>query len=378
MKKATPPEVYHGADADRRSVIDQRRAGAGEGQIARLPARPVLSAVPWVREVPGIDGKGPDARNIQMPRRLAGERERALPELDAPHVAMVQAGLLSWYAVEGRDLPWRRTRDPYAILVSEVMLQQTQVERVIPKWHAWLAEFPTLRALATASPAAVIRAWQGLGYNRRAVSLHGLAREVVARFDGRLPGTVAELRSLRGVGPYTAAAVACFAFGQAAPVVDTNVRRVLGRVFGCPTRSVGETERLAEVVLPKPQAYAWNQALMDLGATVCAAGRPKCLMCPLLGVCRTAGDGVRTVRRVPSGERWQGSQRFYRGRLVDELRALPSGARLIQLGPKVRRDFAEEHRGWLGALARSLAADGLIEVEGSVEALDQVVVRLPR
>src|SRR6516165_6146108 len=124
----------------------------------------------------------------------SGGLERALPELEARHVATVQAALLSWYASAGRDLPWRRTRDPYAILVSEVMLQQTQVERVIPKWHAWLAEFPTLRALATASPAAVIRAWQGLGYNRRAVSLHGLAREVVARFDGRLPGTVAELR----------------------------------------------------------------------------------------------------------------------------------------------------------------------------------------
>jgi A/G-specific adenine glycosylase len=292
-------------------------------------------------------------------------------------VAAVQAALLAWYARAGRDLPWRRTRDPYAVLVSEVMLQQTQVERVIPKWHAWLAEFATLEALAAASPAAVIRAWQGLGYNRRAVSLHRLAREVVARFGGRLPGTVAELRALRGVGAYTAGAVACFAFEQAVPVVDTNVRRVLGRVFDCPSGSVGETERLAASVLPEAEAYAWNQALMDLGATVCTAARPMCLVCPLLGHCRTAGDGVRAVRRVRPGERWETSQRFYRGRLVDELRALPLGARLLQLGPRVRADFTDAHREWLGALAAALAADGLIELEGSVERVDEAVVRLP-
>src|SRR5437879_480994 len=163
----------------------------------------------------------------------------------------VHARLLEWYTSNARDLPWRRTRDPYAILVAEVMLQQTQVERVIPKWHAWLARFPTLAELARASRADAIRAWQGLGYNLRAVRLHDIACEVVARHDGRLPNDVAGLLALNGIGRYTAGAVACFAYEQPVAMVDTNVRRVLSRVFEVLPVDV---EALAERVVPAQAA----------------------------------------------------------------------------------------------------------------------------
>ena len=163
----------------------------------------------------------------------------------------VHARLLEWYAANARDLPWRKTRDPYAILVAEVMLQQTQVERVIPRWHEWLARFPTLADLATASRADAIRAWRGLGYNLRAVRLHEIARQAVADYGGELPREVGELLRLKGVGHYTAGAVACFAYGQPVIAVDTNVRRVLGRVFGWEPRSV---DRLASGALPVENA----------------------------------------------------------------------------------------------------------------------------
>ena len=193
----------------------------------------------------------------------------------------------AWYARHGRDLPWRRTRDPYAILVAEVMLQQTQVDRIAPRWKAWLEQFPTLRDLAAASRADVIRAWQGLGYNLRAVRLHEIARQVTDEGGGALPRTLDGLLALRGIGRYTAGAVACFAYEQPVSMVDTNVRRVLGRVFA-PSLAVDE---VADVVLPPHAAYAWNQALMDLGATLCRADRPLCLVCPLLNLCRARASG---------------------------------------------------------------------------------------
>src|ERR1051326_6326215 len=173
-------------------------------------------------------------------------------------VARVQAGPVAWYRQQARDLPWRHTRDPYAILVSEVMLQQTQVDRVIPKWFAWLARFPTLADLASEPRAEAIRAWQGLGYNVRAVRLHSIAAQAVAEYGGELPRTLEGLMRLKGIGRYTAGAVACFAYGQPVAMVDTNVRRVLSRVFDVePTR----VDAIAQSVVPEHQAYAWNQAL---------------------------------------------------------------------------------------------------------------------
>src|SRR5499427_9332608 len=162
-------------------------------------------------------------------------------------VARVQAALLEWYARQARDLPWRRTRDPYAILVAEVMLQQTQVDRVIPKWHAWLERFPGLADLAAATRADAIRAWQGLGYNLRAVRLHSIARQVMDEYGGELPRSVEGLLTLDGVGRYTAGAVACFAYEQPVSMVDTNVRRVLSRVFEVEPAKV---DRMAQSVVP--------------------------------------------------------------------------------------------------------------------------------
>jgi A/G-specific adenine glycosylase len=241
---------------------------------------------------------------------------------DAERGSSVQRRLVEWYGQHARDLPWRRTSDPYAILVSEVMLQQTQVDRVVPKWHAWLERFPTLLDLANSSRADAIRAWQGLGYNLRAVRLHAIAGQVVAEYQGQLPRSVPELLRLKGVGRYTAGAVACFAYRERVSVVDTNVRRVLSRVFDVPPPGV---DALADTILPCIEdVYAWNQALMDLGATLCRVERPLCLLCPLLEVC--AAPGPSAARTRTPGDRFEGSSRFYRGRVLDVLRDLPYGA----------------------------------------------------
>ena len=200
--------------------------------------------------------------------------------------------LLGWYRRNARDLPWRRTRDPYRVLVSEMMLQQTQVDRVIPKYEEWTRKFPTLRALAKARPADVNRTWRPLGYNARPQRLQAIAREVVDRYDGTLPSDETILRSFTGIGAYTAAAVQSFAFGLRAPIVDTNVARVLFRVF------IGRGDRrstalqkhlwkLSAAVLPQRHVFDFNQALMDLGALVCVARKPQCSVCPMSAICQT-------------------------------------------------------------------------------------------
>ena len=262
-------------------------------------------------------------------------------------VARIHAALLDWYTVHARDLPWRKTRDPYAVLVSEIMLQQTQVDRVIPKWHAWLARFPTLSTLARATRADAVRAWEGLGYNMRAVRLHSIAVQAVADFDGALPSTINQLMELKGVGRYTAGAVVCFAYQQPVAMVDTNVRRVLSRVFSASSAAI---DQVAEDVLPEGEAYAWNQALMDLGATLCRTRQPLCLVCPLMAYC--GGPSLPQLRR-PAGE-FKDSRRFHRGRIVDALRRLPHGesVALDELGPRAD-------------LVYQLAEEGLVEIDES-------------
>ena len=207
-----------------------------------------------------------------------------------PIVSRFQRRLLSWYRRNARDLPWRKTREPYRILVSEVMLQQTQVDRVLPKYRQFLARYPTLEALAAAPVADVRRIWYPLGYNIRPVRLHAIARETIARYGGRLPDTADTLRQLPGVGRYTAGAILAFAHGQDVAVLDTNVRRVIGRVFMGPRRLRrlrGEKALwdLAERLVPRGQGYDFNQALMDFGATWCTARRPRCPRCPMRGFC---------------------------------------------------------------------------------------------
>lgn len=208
-----------------------------------------------------------------------------------PNKVKFQQALLCWFAEFQRDLPWRHTSDPYHILVSEVMLQQTQVERVTPKYLEWLEKYPTLAALAEAEVAEVKSTWKGLGYNVRPERLHSIARETVAGYGGELPRTPEALQQFTGIGRYTAGAIASFAYGQDAPILDTNVRRLLFRVFlaeGDPR--AGAIERhlweIAARVLPKGQAWDFNSALMDFGALMCTARLPRCACCPMIRFCR--------------------------------------------------------------------------------------------
>jgi A/G-specific adenine glycosylase len=270
--------------------------------------------------------------------------------------ARVHQALLEWYAQQARDLPWRRTRDPYAILVAEVMLQQTQVDRVIPKWHAWLERFPNLPALAGATRADAVRAWEGLGYNLRAVRLHSIACQAVAELGGQLPRSVDGLLRLKGIGRYTAGAVACFAYEQPVAMVDTNVRRVLSRVFGVEPSNV---EAMAQSVIPGSHAYEWNQALMDLGAALCRARQPLCLVCPLLSEC--GGPRAMARKTRPAGE-FHGSNRYFRGRILDELRHT-DGMPLVELAARNgdRRDLIDR-----------LAAEGLIKILIELDSVETV------
>ena len=199
--------------------------------------------------------------------------------------------LLAWWARAARDLPWRRTRDPYRVLVSEFMLQQTQVSRVAEYYPRFLTRFPDLETLARARPRAVREAWDGLGYYARASNLHALARVVSRDHDGTLPDVPEELVKLPGVGPYTAGAVATFAYEKPVPAVDTNVNRVLRRAFGNAERGMRNAElwRLASMLVPKNGKRAWkfNQAVMELGALICVAKKPRCPECPVRPVCKT-------------------------------------------------------------------------------------------
>ena len=314
-----------------------------------------------------------------------------------PNAKATQERLLEWYATHQRHLPWRNTRDPYAVLVAEIMLQQTQVARVIPKYTRFLEQFPTWRALAEAPPGKVIRAWEGLGYNRRAVRLQTIARQVLERFEGRLPQDPHVLERLDGIGRYTAAAVACFAFGLPTPVVDTNVRRVLGRLlFGpgpIPERDLNAAARSFIDGLPDGSAPSWSQALMDLGATVCTRVQPRCDICPLRDPCVSAptlqpleGKAVaeRPASYRPRQAPFRGSSRYYRGRIVQHLRALTPGKSigLAALGTRLRSDLTQDDLPWLYQMVTQLHQEGLVHVDrldsgGQQKNPNKVRVRLP-
>lgn len=320
--------------------------------------------------------------------------KRSLPStlsLQPAHeeLARVHFALLQWYAREQRALPWRETDDPYAVLVSEIMLQQTQVDRVLPKYRQFLAAFPTLLALAEAPTAEVISAWVPLGYNRRAVSLQAIARQVIAQFDGRIPASIDDLLTLKGIGRYTAGAIACFAYRKQVATVDTNIRRVLHRIFfglEYPEAKLDEKQMLAfaEHALPANEAYNWNQALMDLGATICTSNNPRCTQCPLSQNCRAFAEmsqhslfpsgavlhQLRKVAEQKTNYRTQQSQpftstnRYFRGRIVDFLRSLPTSERisLSSLGPHIKPTFGEDDLPWLQQVVEGLKKDGLIDL----------------
>ncbi len=263
---------------------------------------------------------------------------------------------MEWFEPRRLAYPWRRPRpDPYAVLVSEVMLQQTQASRVAPAFERFLRSFPTVRSLATAPAAEVVRAWAGLGYNRRAVALWEAARTIVSSHGGRVPDDPSALSELPGVGPYTAAAVASIAYGRPVAAVDTNVRRVLARaVLGVQPDAVAPDALRAAAVseIDRTEPGGWNQALMDLGREVCRPV-PRCGVCPLALQCRLAAREAR-----PSGPRrrqppFRGSFRELRGRVVEAVRAGPTSiAELSRLTGRTREE--------VGRAVAALRADGLV------------------
>jgi len=285
--------------------------------------------------------------------------------VDATTMRAVRHALLRWHRTHGLRAPWRESGDPYQALVAAVMAQQTQMSRVMPCYARFIATFPTVEALAAATPAAVIRAWKGMGYNQRAVRLHRAARTIVA--DG-WPRTAAGLAQLDGVGPFTAAIVASFAFGQPAACVDTNVRRVLGRIAGDEQLPAGTLQQLADAWMSRAQPARWNQAVMDYGAQVCTP-RPHCDACVVARWCASRGHfaagTARPARRRFARPRFEGSDRYYRGRIVDLLRATPHGRALRPRAIARRLRLPTDGAGADVRLARwleRLARDGLIVV----------------
>ena len=280
----------------------------------------------------------------------------------------LRRSLLRWYREHGRhELPWRLTRDHYAVLVSEVMLQQTQVDRVRDRYEAWLERWPTAQSLADAPVAEVIREWSGLGYNRRAVNLQRAAREACEQFGG-IPKTEAQVRTLPGIGPYTAAAVACFAGGRRTPTLDTNVGRVIARVLlgqeRAPVPTSGHVQQAALDWLPTRGARDHQLALMDLGAKRCKSRNPVCVGCPLARSCRWLQAGKpaaepqdANARLVPAFET---TARFARGRIVAML-ALAAPMTSAQIA----RRLPHEHRAACGDYLKALAKDGLVAGTGN-------------
>jgi A/G-specific adenine glycosylase len=299
-----------------------------------------------------------------------------VPALDVPGF---RQAVLAWFDARGRVFPFRGTTDPYLVLVSEVLLQQTQISRGGPAWVRFTTEFPTVQALAAASPADVLRAWQGLGYNRRAINLRRAARVVVDELGGVFPSDVAGLERLPGVGPYTARAVASIAFRTPTGAVDTNVRRVLGRVLaGGPE---GLTPRglqaAADAVVDPGRPDAWTHALMDVGSTLCKPVRPLCPECPVAAFCRYAagvrppGPGV--ARRRPAGAtagKFHATTRWLRGRILDQLRDARGDGWTVFDEPIGGHDRAA-----IGVSLQAMEQDGLLELDGGEAARPRA--RLP-
>lgn len=275
----------------------------------------------------------------------------------------LHAAVFAWYERSARDLPWRAAdATPWGVLVSEVMLQQTPVSRVLPVYESWMQTWPTPKDLAVDAPGAAVRVWGRLGYPRRALRLHAAAVAIVERHHGAVPSDIDELRALPGIGEYTAAAVASFAFGQAHPVLDTNVRRVLERVVGgreFPPPSLTKAERQrASDLLPDHDAPGWSVGVMELGALICTATSPRCADCPLQAQCRWQLAGRPPYDGAPRKvQTYAGTDRQCRGRLLAVLRDAPGSVNAAALvrawSPDVQRDRALE----------SLIADGLVVEE---------------
>lgn len=278
----------------------------------------------------------------------------------------LQTTLLAWGDEVRRDLPWRATRDPWAILVSELMLQQTQVDRVVPRYHAFLEAFPDPAACAAAAPGVILRAWEGLGYNRRAVNLHRAAIAIVEEHGGEVPDDLDALLALPGIGPYTARAILVFAFERDHGVLDTNAARFLSRAVAGRRLAAKPAQQLADDQVPAGDAWRWNQAVLDLGATICVKRQPRCGACPIRDRCAWARSGFPSPDPADgsagtSGVQtpFDGSDRQGRGRIVQALRTGP--IEVVRLPDVAGWDDDPER-------ARRIA-DGLV-VEGLAEYVD--------
>jgi A/G-specific adenine glycosylase len=286
-----------------------------------------------------------------------------------------RAVILGWYAEHGRPLAFRGTRDPYAILVSEAMAQQTQAVRAAAYWERFMARFPTVHALAQAKPAEVLREWQGLGYDRRALALWRAAKAIVTEHGGRVPDSIEALEALPGVGPYTARAVAAIAFGRRVGAVDVNVRRVLGRMVGgsrgLPPRDI---QAIADAAVPADDPGAWTHAVMDLGATNCRPRAPRCGDCPARAWCAFAAEPGATTAPTACARRatepFPMTTRWLRGRILDRLREAADDTWVTLDGPIGAHDIDRVHRA-----ASALAADGMLQLER--DSRNVVHARLP-
>ncbi len=297
-------------------------------------------------------------------------------------ISEIQSSLLKWYRREAREFMWRaegtKRPDPYVVLLSEYMLQQTQTSRVQQLLPPFLERFPSLQHLGSATNAEVLVAWKGLGYNSRALRLRDCAREIVTRFSARIPSSAEDLRSLPGIGAYTSAAVAVFAFGQDLPILDVNIRRVYSRVCRrmqdtAQTLSAAELDEIAAMIYPKGRASEWHQAVMDLGARICMARRPKCEQCVLISLCQSAGKMAESKPRTRPEPSHRGQpNRIWRGKIVEQLRSAPQHrAKNEAILKNLFGKWIDEDQIWLDSIAKGLCRDGMIEYTSSSMQLKQ-------
>ncbi len=280
--------------------------------------------------------------------------------------AELQAAALAWYDANGRDLAFRRSADPWSVLVSEVMAQQTQAARAAEAWATFIERYPNPAALAVVSVAEAIRAWRGLGYNRRAVALRAAAIRIVEDHQGRVPDSLDDLEALPGVGPYTARAVVAIAFGGPVAALDTNVRRVLDRTVGPLPSEARQRQATADRFVSADRSAAWTHALMDIGATICRKRDPRCDSCPLAEHCvalRSGGPpetGARAGTTRAAQQPFETTSRWLRGRIVDLLRDAPNGRWQVIASP-----LGQHEEDAVNAALAGLARDGLVELDSS-------------
>ena len=282
-------------------------------------------------------------------------------------IEKIQEAVLCWYEKNGRKLPWRETTDPYKILVSEMMLQQTQVDRVIPKYNAFLEEFPTTQTLATAATADVLRMWSGLGYNRRALYLQKCARAIEAEHKGIFPEKENELQELPGIGPYTRAAVVSFAFNKNIAVIDVNIELLYKRIFYNKAENV---QAIAQTLLPKERSRDWHNALMDIGALFCTAKNPKCNDCPLSKFCASANKKERheATREKKKVVPFKESDRIVRGTVL-KLLTKENNQEITKVYKQLLEQNIKREKEKFEEIVLQLEKDGLVKRENNVVSL---------